>query len=117
MSSLPPRPLSTHSFPALKGRVRVPGDKSCSHRALMLGGTALGETRIHGLLTGEDVIATGRAMTAMGAQISQDGDVWVARGNGVGSLLQPSSTLPEQKSRSHTLQKMCRGSRHRVQVQ
>ena len=102
MSSLPPRCLSAHAFPPLKGKVRVPGDKSISHRALMFGGTALGETRIHGILTGEDVIATGRAMTAMGADISQDGDVWVARGKGVGSLLEPSSELDMGNSGTST---------------
>ncbi len=102
MSSLPPRPLSAHAFPALKGTVRVPGDKSCSHRALMFGGTALGETKIYGLLTGEDVIATGRAMSAMGATISQDGDVWTARGLGVGSLKEPSAELDMGNSGTST---------------
>ena len=102
MSSLPPRPLSSHKFPALKGRVRVPGDKSVSHRALMFGGTAIGETTIHGLLTGEDVIATGRAMTAMGATISEDKGVWTARGLGVGSLLEPSETLDMGNSGTST---------------
>ena len=93
MSALSPRPLCAQVFPALKGRVRVPGDKSCSHRALLFGGTALGETRIYGLLTGEDVIATARAMAAMGATLSQDGEIWTARGLGVGSLLEPGSEL------------------------
>ena len=93
MSSLPPRPLQSTPFPALRGRVKVPGDKSISHRALMFGGTARGETKIHGLLTGEDVLATGQAMAAMGATIRQDGAVWVAQGRGVGSLLPPSSAL------------------------
>ncbi|MGB0784900.1 MAG: 3-phosphoshikimate 1-carboxyvinyltransferase [Alphaproteobacteria bacterium] len=102
MSTLPPRPLSTKKFPALKGRVRIPGDKSISHRALMLGGTALGETRIHGILTGEDVIATGRAMSAMGASIQQEGEVWIARGLGVGSLIQPSSVLDMGNSGTST---------------
>ena len=102
MSSLPPRPLSAHAFPALKGRVRVPGDKSISHRSLMFGGTALGETKIHGMLTGEDVIATGKAMQAMGATISQDGDVWTARGLGVGSLLEPSEVLDMGNSGTST---------------
>ena len=87
------RPLRSVSFPALKGRIRVPGDKSISHRALMLGGTACGETKIHGLLDGEDVIATGRAMVAMGAELYQEGSKTVIRGLGVGSLLQPSSAL------------------------
>ena len=72
MSSLPSRPLSAHAFPALKGTVRVPGDKSCSHRALMFRGTALGETKIYGLLTGENVIATspGTVSPAVGAAVT-----------------------------------------------
>ena len=102
MSALPPRPLRAHAFPPLKGHVRVPGDKSISHRALMLGGTALGETRIHGILTGEDVIATGQAMAAMGANIRQKGEVWIARGKGVGSLLAPSSVLDMGNSGTST---------------
>ena len=96
------RPLSAHGFPALKGRIRVPGDKSISHRALMLGGTARGSTRIQGLLTGEDVMATGRAMVALGARISEDGGVWTARGLGVGSLLDPSTPLDMGNSGTST---------------
>lgn len=102
MSSLPPRPLSSRSFPPLRGKVSIPGDKSISHRALMFGGTALGETKIYGLLTGEDVIATGRAMTAMGATVREDGGVWTARGLGVGSLLEPSSALDMGNSGTST---------------
>ena len=55
----------------LRGTVRVPGDKSISHRALMLGALAVGETRVRGLLEGEDVLATAAAMRAMGAEIER----------------------------------------------
>ena len=60
-----------HRFTAsgpLKGRIRVPGDKSISHRSIMLGALAVGETRVTGLLEGEDVMATAAAMRAMGAK-------------------------------------------------
>ena len=56
---------------ALFGDITVPGDKSVSHRALMLGSIAIGETHIEGLLEGEDVLATAAAMRALGAQISE----------------------------------------------
>lgn len=73
----------------LKGRVRVPGDKSISHRALMFGGLASGTSRISGLLEGEDVLATGRAMQAMGAIVERDGADWIVTGTGNGCLLEP----------------------------
>jgi 3-phosphoshikimate 1-carboxyvinyltransferase len=70
--------------------VTVPGDKSISHRSLMLGALAIGETRIAGLLEGEDVLATAAAMRAMGATITRDDNgVWRVNGVGVGGLLQP----------------------------
>ena len=56
----------------IRGRVRVPGDKSISHRALMLGALAVGETRIEGLLEGEDVLRTAAAMRALGATVTQE---------------------------------------------
>ena len=59
-----PRPLSARRSGPLKGRLRVPGDKSISHRSFMFGGLASGETRITGLLEGEDVMRTGEAMKA-----------------------------------------------------
>lgn len=83
---------ASHSGP-LAGVIRVPGDKSISHRALMFGGVASGETCITGLLEGEDVLATGRAMRAMGAVIEQDDDVWKIRGTGNGCLLEPIEPL------------------------
>ena len=66
-------PATARRSEGLKGTVRIPGDKSISHRSFMFGGLAAGETRITGLLEGEDVIATGRAMSAMGAKIRKDG--------------------------------------------
>lgn len=78
----------------LRGRCRVPGDKSISHRALMLGGIAMGETVIDGLLEGEDVLATARAMAALGAQVRRDDDgSWRVRGRGVGALIEPDDVL------------------------
>ena len=78
----------------LKGKVRVPGDKSISHRALMLGGLAIGETRIRGLLEGEDVLATAAAMRALGAEVQrQDDGSWLVHGVGVGGLAEPANVL------------------------
>jgi len=62
-------PLQARSSGPLTGRVRVPGDKSISHRALILGALAVGETRISGLLEGEDVLNTAKAMRALGAGV------------------------------------------------
>lgn len=78
----------------LSGSVRVPGDKSMSHRALMLGALAVGETRIDGLLEGEDVLCTASAMRALGAEVTRMGEgVWTVRGRGVGGLAEPDSVL------------------------
>jgi len=78
----------------LSGTVRVPGDKSISHRALMLGALAVGETRITGLLEGADVLATGAALTAMGVDIVQEGGgAWRVHGAGVGGLRSPDDVL------------------------
>jgi 3-phosphoshikimate 1-carboxyvinyltransferase len=71
----------------------VPGDKSISHRSFMFGGLASGETRITGLLEGEDVMRTGGAMKAMGAHIEKRGAEWIIRGTGNGALLQPEGPL------------------------
>jgi len=87
----------------LAGAVTVPGDKSISHRALMLGALAVGETRIEGLLEGEDVLATAGAMRAMGADIVRGDDgVWHAHGVGVGGLLQPGQALDMGNSGTST---------------
>jgi 3-phosphoshikimate 1-carboxyvinyltransferase len=87
----------------LKGCIRVPGDKSISHRALMLSALAIGESRISGLLEGEDVLATAVAMRAMGAQIERrkQGE-WLVHGVGVGSLLEPESALDMGNSGTST---------------
>jgi 3-phosphoshikimate 1-carboxyvinyltransferase len=78
----------------LTGTLRVPGDKSISHRALMFGALAVGETRITGLLEGEDVLRTAAAMRALGAEVVQDGPgAWRVAGRGVGDLAEPSDVL------------------------
>ena len=89
------RPLrSSRPLAPLQGAVRVPGDKSISHRALMFGALAVGETRIFGLLEGEDVLCTAAAMRALGAEVVHDaGGVWRVAGRGVGGLIEPSNVL------------------------
>ncbi|RCS24986.1 3-phosphoshikimate 1-carboxyvinyltransferase [Phyllobacterium salinisoli] len=88
-----PKPATAHRSRDLAGDIRIPGDKSISHRSFMFGGLASGETRITGLLEGEDVINTGRAMQAMGANIRKDGATWIIQGTGNGCLLQPEAPL------------------------
>lgn len=87
------RPAVARPSRALSGRARVPGDKSISHRALMFGGLASGQTRITGLLEGEDVFRTGEAMKAMGAHIEKHGAEWIIEGVGNGCLLEPEAPL------------------------
>ena len=89
-----PSPLEARSSGPLTGKVRVPGDKSISHRALILGALAVGETRISGLLEGEDVLNTAKAMQALGAKVDRTGDfAWVVRGVGVAGFAQPQNPL------------------------
>lgn len=97
-----PRPLALNAEGPLAGRIVVPGDKSISHRALMLGALAVGETVIDGLLEGEDVLATAAAMRAMGAEIVRDGARWHVHGVGVGGLLQPATALEMGNSGTST---------------
>jgi 3-phosphoshikimate 1-carboxyvinyltransferase len=98
-----PQPVEICARGALKGRVAVPGDKSISHRSLMLAGLAVGESRIEGLLEGEDVLATAAAMRAMGATIERSDDgVWRVWGVGVGALLQPAGALDMGNSGTST---------------
>jgi 3-phosphoshikimate 1-carboxyvinyltransferase len=78
---------------ALHGRVRVPGDKSISHRALMLGSLATGRTTIAGLLEGEDVLATAKALQAMGCPVRKVGASWEVLGRGVGGLAEPDGDI------------------------
>ncbi|MBP2295609.1 3-phosphoshikimate 1-carboxyvinyltransferase [Azospirillum rugosum] len=88
------KPLRSSSTGALAGTVRVPGDKSISHRSLMLGAVAVGETVIHGLLEGEDVLHTAAAMRLLGAQAERGADgVWRVRGVGLGGLAEPAQVL------------------------
>ena len=78
----------------LAGTIRVPGDKSISHRALMLGALAVGRTEITGLLEGEDVLATATAMNALAATVAPAGDSrWTVDGIGVGALAEPEDVL------------------------
>ncbi len=78
----------------LIGTLRVPGDKSVSHRALMFAGLAIGESRITGLLEGEDVLRTAAAMRALGAEVVQDGPgAWRVAGRGIGGLVEPADVL------------------------
>lgn len=87
----------------LTGRIRVPGDKSISHRALMFASLAVGKSQIEGLLEGEDVLATATAMRQLGAQIerSEDG-VWTVHGAGLGSLIEPAQALDMGNSGTST---------------
>lgn len=87
-------PLTARRNGALKGRARVPGDKSISIRALILGALTVGETAIEGLLEGQDVLSTAQALRALGAELEQcGGGAWRTRGVGVGGFAAPSETL------------------------
>ena len=77
----------------MNGTIRPPGDKSISHRAVMLGMLSVGETRVFGLLEGEDVLCTINAARALGANIEQHGEEWVIHGVGVGGLNPPQDVL------------------------
>jgi 3-phosphoshikimate 1-carboxyvinyltransferase len=98
-----PQPMTFTAAPALSGTASVPGDKSISHRSLMLSALAVGDSRIEGLLEGEDVLATAAAMRAMGATIERDAHgIWHVAGVGVGGLLQPSTALDMGNSGTST---------------
>nr|WP_040507313.1 3-phosphoshikimate 1-carboxyvinyltransferase [Gluconobacter morbifer] len=88
------RPLTVSaSRKGFSGCIRVPGDKSISHRSLMLAALAQGRTRVYGLLEGEDVLRTAEAMRALGATITREGTVWTIDGRGVGELTEPSDVV------------------------
>ena len=90
----PATPLQSRAGGPLSGRVRVPGDKSISHRALILGALAVGETRISGLLEGEDVLNTAKSMRALGAKVERTGPfAWKVNGVGVGGFAEPAEAL------------------------
>jgi 3-phosphoshikimate 1-carboxyvinyltransferase len=87
-------PLEARSSGPLTGNVRVPGDKSISHRALILGALAVGQTRISGLLESEDVLNTAKAMQALGARVERTGDfAWSVHGVGVAGFAEPQVPL------------------------
>ncbi|WP_150287806.1 3-phosphoshikimate 1-carboxyvinyltransferase [Rhabdaerophilum calidifontis] len=93
-ASTPPRPLRAGRAAALSGTIIVPGDKSISHRALIFGLLSVGETRVSGLLEGEDVLRTAAAARALGATVDHlaPGE-WRVRGLGIGTLLEPEAPL------------------------
>ena len=92
--SAAPSPLEARASGPLIGKVRVPGDKSISHRALILGALSVGETTISGLLEGEDVLNTAKSMQALGAKVERTGPfAWQVRGVGVAGFAQPASPL------------------------
>lgn len=79
---------------SLKGVVSIPGDKSISHRSLILGALAIGQTRITGLLEGQDVLDTAKAMVAFGAVVEKnDQSEWLVDGVGVGGFAEPSTVV------------------------
>ncbi|HEX5665750.1 MAG TPA: 3-phosphoshikimate 1-carboxyvinyltransferase [Hyphomicrobium sp.] len=89
-----PQPLKApKATRSLTGKVRVPGDKSISHRALMFGALATGKTTITGLLEAEDVLNTAKAVTALGAIATKAGDTWTVLGRGTGGLKQPDAPI------------------------
>jgi len=89
-----PTPLEARSSGPLAGKVRVPGDKSISHRALILGALAVGKTQVSGLLEGEDVLNTAKSMRALGAKVERTGDcAWMVQGVGVAGFAGPQGPL------------------------
>jgi len=86
--------MTSHKSGPLRGQADVPGDKSISHRSLILGALSLGETRIQGLLEGDDVLDTGKAMQAFGAEvINHGGGSWSVHGVGVGGFAEPGQVI------------------------
>ncbi|WP_339826901.1 3-phosphoshikimate 1-carboxyvinyltransferase [uncultured Parasphingorhabdus sp.] len=102
MTSNTPQPVTFKPSGPLTGKISVPGDKSISHRALILSALAVGKSRITGLLEGEDVLATADALRAMGARIEKAGDVWTVYGVGVGGLMQPDNAIEMGNSGTST---------------
>jgi 3-phosphoshikimate 1-carboxyvinyltransferase len=85
--------MTAHKSGPLKGEAHVPGDKSISHRSLILGAMAVGETTVTGLLEGQDVLDTAKAMQAFGAQVEKTADTWHIHGVGVGGFAEPSQVI------------------------
>ena len=89
-----PVPMTARASGPLRGVAEVPGDKSISHRALILGAMAVGETRITGLLEGQDVLDTAAAMRAFGATVTRHGPgEWSVQGVGVGGFSEPADVI------------------------
>ncbi len=89
-----PIPMTSHPCGPLHGTAEVPGDKSISHRSLILGAMAVGETKISGLLEGEDVLDTAKAMRAFGAEVTDHGGgEWTVHGVGVGGFAEPDQVI------------------------
>ncbi|TKZ22614.1 3-phosphoshikimate 1-carboxyvinyltransferase [Shimia litoralis] len=89
-----PIPMTSHACGPLSGEANVPGDKSISHRSLILGAMAVGETKISGLLEGEDVLDTAKAMRAFGAEVIDHGEgKWSVFGVGVGGFAEPDNVI------------------------
>ena len=92
--------LRAHPTAGLRGVTRVPGDKSLSHRALMLGAMAVGTSRLTGLLEGADVLATAAALRALGVTLERDDGegVWRVHGVGIGGLAEADRVLDLENS-------------------
>lgn len=117
MHSAQPRPAAFAPKGPLRGSIKVPGDKSISHRSLMLSALAIGESRVSGLLEGEDVLATAAAMRAMGATIERQATgEWRIHGVGVGGLLQPQNALDMGNSGTSTRLLMGLVASHAIQA-
>ena len=87
-------PMTARKSGPLTGRAEVPGDKSISHRALIFGAMAVGETTITGLLEGQDVLDTAKAMRAFGAEVTRHGQgAWSVQGVGVGGFREPAGVI------------------------
>ena len=89
-----PIPMTAHPAGPLRGTAEIPGDKSVSHRSLILGALTVGETKITGLLEGEDVLDTAKAMRAFGAEVTQHGQgAWSVHGVGIGGFAEPETVI------------------------
>ncbi|WGW05457.1 3-phosphoshikimate 1-carboxyvinyltransferase [Tropicibacter oceani] len=88
-----PIPMTSYKSGPLKGEAHVPGDKSISHRSLILGAMTVGETKVTGLLEGQDVLDTAKAMQAFGADIEKRGETWHIHGVGVGGFGEPENVI------------------------
>ena len=89
-----PIPMISEASEGLSGTAHIPGDKSISHRSLILGAMTVGETTIKGLLEGQDVLDTAKAMRAFGATVTRDEDgIWHVHGVGVGGFMEPDQVI------------------------